>query len=567
MSLSFTQTPASRSDSESPFTPHSYQVKINYKNYLTPLHSIKKKDLEVDVLFAGGGPAGLAGAIYLQNLCQKQQIDIQIAVMEKARAFGGHTLSGAIINPVCFRQLFPHILFKDLPFRQKIKKESLFYLGRNNKFPLPVPPMMKNKNFYTASLCEVTHWMAKKAEAAGITLLPAFTAHKLITEDEKVAGVLTFQTGLSKNQTAEVNAENTFSIKAKLTVLADGSRGHLSRAWMQWKNILSKYPETYALGVKELWECKNSNWASGGQVIHTMGWPLRADCFGGGWLYPMGENMVSVGLVAGLDSPSQNLDVHQKLQDLKMHPLFANILKDGRCEAWGAKTIPEGGYHSIPNQLHDHGVLVVGDAGGMVNVPALKGIHYAMHSGILAAEEAFDALRKNDFSMEGLKGYSQKVRHGTIGKELYPVRNVRRVFDKNIFIGLIKSGLMFLTKGRFPGDAKQPLVQDSHVPRVLRDKYYAHKHSSASYISKADAVYLSGNKTRDDIPSHLKNGDRVPIEVQKFYERLCPAGVYESKNGKLIINAPNCIDCKATDVWGPGWTPREGGTGPHYRQM
>ena len=555
-----------------PFTPNQYQTKIDPLSYIQSIHSIKgNTDFNLDVLFVGGGPAGLAGAIRLRQLCQRQipKANVNIAVMDKARHIGGHALSGAIINPSPFQKLFPDITPKDLPFRQKVKTEKLFYLSHKKKYILPLPPTMKNKNFYTASLCEVIRWMAKKAEAMDISLLPAFTAYKLLTEGEQIKGVLTFPTGLSKNKAESSATQEAFPVCAKLTVLADGSRGHLSQAWMQWKNISSKYAQTYALGVKELWEVKN-NFSEQHQVIHTMGWPLQSNCFGGGWLYPMGKNMVSLGLVAGLDSSSQNLDVHQKLQDLKTHPLFSKILKAGRCVEWGAKTIPEGGYHSIPETLHDHGLLIAGDAGGMVNVPALKGIHYAMTSGLLAAETAFTALKNNNFSSHTLKSYSYKIRQDSpIKRELYPVRNVRQAFHKHLLIGLIKSGLMFLTKGFFPGDSKKPYInkQDADHVRIHKDTYYTHKTTHSHSIRKTDAVYLSGNQTRDDIPLHLKNNKPLPEEVQKFYEHLCPANVYESKNKELIINAPNCIDCKATDILGPRWTPKEGGTGPNYRRM
>lgn len=553
------------------FTPREYQTKINPLSYIQPISSIKNSEaLNLDVLFVGGGPAGFAGAIRLKQLCQQQmpEANIQIAVMDKARHIGGHALSGAIINPSPFQTLFPDIVLKNLPFRQKIQTEKLFYLSHKKTYPLPLPPTMRNKNFYTASLCEVIHWMAEKAEAMDITLLPAFTAHKLLIEEDQIKGVLTFPAGLSKNKNTPIKQE-AFPVHAKLTVLADGSRGHLSQAWMQWKNISSKYTQTYALGVKELWEVKH-NFSERHQVIHTMGWPLQANCFGGGWLYPMGKNLVSLGLVAGLDSPSQNLDVHQKLQDLKTHPLFEKILKDGRCVEWGAKTIPEGGYHSIPETLHDHGLLIAGDAGGMVNVPALKGIHYAMISGLLAAETAFTALKNSNFSSNTLKSYTHKIRYDSLIKqELYPVRNVRQAFHKHLLIGLIKSGLMFLTKGFFPGDSKTSDVnkQDADRIRTDKDNYSIHKVVHPLFMRKTDAVYLSGNQTRDDIPLHLKINKSLPEEVQKFYEHLCPAHVYESKNKELIINAPNCIDCKATDVLGPRWTPKEGGTGPNYRRM
>lgn len=556
--------------SDPPFQAKKHQIAFDWKSRIKDLTSIPADSLmDMDVLFIGGGPAGLSGAIRLKQLCQKEFPDIQIGVIEKASRIGGHSLSGAVINPIAFKQLFPDI--KDLPFHQKVKKEKLFYLTPNGKCSLPLPPTMKNKNFYTASLCEVLRWMAEKAEAMDISIFTSFTANELLTDSNYVKGVSTFPAGLNRDGSHSPNYQEPIFIRSKLTVLADGSRGHLSQAWIKWKNITSKYPQTYALGVKEVWEVPPESLSGREQEIwHTMGWPLSSDCFGGAWMYPLEKNLLSLGLVAGLDSPLQNLDVHLKLQQLKNHPLFTSILNGGKCVEWGAKTIPEGGYHSMPDVLHDHGLLIAGDAAGMVNVPALKGIHYAMTSGILIAETALSALKANDFSSDTLKNYDEKARKKScIGKELYPVRNVRQAFEKNIFSGLIKSGLIFITKGVFPGDHKKKLTSDSEKIRTKKEKNLLLNNNNIQIkaINKTEAVFLSGNKTRDDIPPHLKTKTDLPEEVQNFYTHLCPAGVYEKKDDKLIINAPNCIDCKATDILGPRWTPKEGGTGPNYTKM
>ena len=552
------------------FTAKQHQAEFDWRSKIKVLSSVPSSDdsiMDMDVVFVGAGPAGLSGAIRLKQLCQKEFPDIQIAVLEKAGRVGGHSLSGAVVNPVAFKELFPDL--KDRPpFRQKVKKEKLFYLSSKQKYPLPLPPTMKNKNFYTASLCEILRWMGEKAEAMDVSLFNSFTADELLVEDGFVRGVSTFPAGLNKDGSRSASFQAPVYIRSKLTVLADGSRGHLSQAWMKWKNISSRYPQTYALGVKEIWSVPEGNIAGREQEIwHTMGHPLPADCFGGAWMYPLAKDLLSIGLVAGLDSPIQNLDVHKKLQELKNHPLFARLLKKGKCLEWGAKTIPEGGWHSIPHQLYDHGLLIAGDAGAMVNVPALKGIHYAITAGMLCAEAAFSALKAKDFSAQMLKVYDDRVRHKSrIGQELYPVRNVRQAFDKNIFWGLLKSGLMFLSKGVFPGDTKRALKTDAEKAKPRQEK--APTLPKAPHrISKTEGVFLSGNKTRDDIPSHLTVKKNLPEEAQKFYESLCPAGVYESKNGKLTVNAPNCVDCKATDVLGPRWTSREGGSGPNYNKM
>ena len=552
------------------FRPEQYQTPLDWESKIKTLSSAPADSImDVDVLFVGGGPAGLSGAIRLKQLCQKDFPDIQIGVIEKASRIGGHSLSGAVINPVAFHQLFPDLKESELPFREKVQKEKLFYLTPKKKLPLPLPPTMKNKNFYTASLCEILRWMGEKAEAMDISIFTSFTANELLIEKDTIKGISTFPAGLNKDGTHTSSYQKPIFIRSKLTVLAEGSRGHLTQSWMAWKKVSSKYPQTYALGVKEIWEVPSetlSNKTS--EIWHTMGWPLPASCFGGSWMYPLDNNLVSLGLVAGLDSPLQNLDVHLKLQQLKKHPLFSSLLKNGKCVEWGAKTIPEGGYHSIPKQLHDKGLLIAGDSAGMVNVPSLKGIHYAMTAGMLCAETAFFSLKENDFSENILKHYTEKVRtKSCIGKELYPVRNVRQAFEKNIFFGLIKSSLMFLTKGFFPGDHKKTLTPDAKKIKHKKETYSLSDKQNIKPLSKTEAVFLSGNKTRDDIPPHLKVKENLPEEVQDFYTHLCPAGVYEKKDGQFVVNSPNCVDCKATDVLGPRWTPKEGGTGPNYTKM
>ena len=558
------------------FTFQKYQKEWDWQSYIYSLESEvalpEDSIIDLDVLFVGAGPAGLSGAIRLKQLCKESNFDIQIGVIEKASHIGGHSLSGAVINPVAFKKLFPEVSEKNWPFRQKVGAEKLFYLTSKNKIRLPSPPTMKNKNFYTASLCEVLRWMGEKAEAMDISIFTSFTAHKLLTENTFVKGISTVPAGLDRAGHPSSSYQPPTFIRSKLTVLTDGSRGHLSQTWRKWKKIQSYYPQTYALGVKEIWELPSYKMKQN-EIWHTMGWPLPADCFGGAWVYPLGENLLSLGLVAGLDSPLQNLDVHAYLQQLKYHPLLAQILEGGKCVEWGAKTIPEGGYHSIPRELHDDGLLVAGDAANMVNVPALKGIHYAMTAGMLTAETAFLSLKKNDFSKSVLKNYTKEIKNNScIGKELYPVRNVRQAFKKNIFWGLIKSGLMFLTKGLFPGDRLKGLTSDAKKNRTQKI-FYSYKQKGESNnrnkntISKTDGAYLAGNKTRDDLPPHLQVSDGLPHEVEEAYSHLCPAGVYEKKNGKFIINASNCIDCKATDVLGPRWHPKEGGSGPNYSRM
>ncbi|HRP08977.1 MAG TPA: electron-transfer flavoprotein:ubiquinone oxidoreductase, partial [Gemmatimonadales bacterium] len=314
--------------------------------------------------------------------------------------------------------------------------------------------------------------------------------------------------------------------------------------------------------VKEVWQVARPL----ERVIHTMGWPLPSDTFGGSWCYPMGPEQVSIGLVAGLDSRHGGLDVHESLQRMKLHPLFRDILAGGTLLEWGAKTIPEGGWYALPERLVGDGLAMIGDTAGFVDVPSLKGVHYAMESGMMAADSIAAALSTDGAaSTESLLGYDQAVRASVIGRDLHRTRNIRLAFRDGFAIGAVKAGLMTLTGGRFPG-GRIAMHRDADTPRRM-DGHEAFIPDNIMTFSKVDAVFKSGNATRDDVPSHLIVGRDVSGEVADFYARVCPAGVYERDGDMLRVNAPNCIDCKATDVVGPRWMPREGGSGPRYRLM
>jgi electron-transferring-flavoprotein dehydrogenase len=351
-------------------------------------------------------------------------------------------------------------------------------------------------------------------------------------------------------------------LTAKVTVLADGTRGHLSQAWQQWQGVTSPNPQIFALGVKELWQTT----APLDRVIHTLGWPLPSDAFGGSFIYPQGPNEVAIGLVVGLDYRDANLDVHILLQRLKQHPLVKPILKGGSLLEWGAKTIPEGGLYALPERRHGDGVMVVGDAAGFVDVPSLKGIHYAMQSGIFAARTAFEAIKQGDTSSAGLARYDRQVDDSFIAADLNRTRNMRLGFKDGFVRGAIKAGLATVSGGRIPG-GRIEMHADAEQPRELSTDESPFVPDGKLSFSKLDAVYKSGNATRDTIPSHLIVGEDISPELADFYSHVCPAGVYERAGDELRVNAPNCVDCKATDVLGPRWTPREGGSGPTYRGM
>jgi len=509
--------------------------------------------MELDVLIVGAGPAGLACAIELARVAKADGTELNIGVLEKADALGEHSLSGAVVNPRAFRELFPDLKDADFPFRQTVTKESVYLLTQRGKFRLPTPPTMHNRTFYIASLCEIVRWLGAKAEELGVNVFTGFPAAQLLTRESTVAGVRTAPAGLDRqgNPTPGGTAPNV--LVARVTALAEGTRGLLAQAWCQWQHVPSENPQIFALGVKELWETKQPL----DRVMHTLGWPLPNDAFGGSFVYPLEPNLVALGLVVGLDYRDAGLDVHVLLQQFKRHPLVRELLAGGEMVEWGAKTIPEGGFYSLPQRRAGDGVVLLGDAAGFVDVPSLKGIHYAMQSGIFAGRAIFQHLKHGT----DLTEYDRLVNASYIARDLHRTRNMRLAFRDGFYLGGVQAGLMALTGGRFPG-GKYTMHADAGVPRTLRSAP-----PLPGGVSKVDAVFKSGNSTRDTIPSHLIAPHDIPSDVARFYSHMCPAGVYEATENGMRINAPNCVDCKATDVLGPRWTPREGGSGPKYKRM
>jgi electron-transferring-flavoprotein dehydrogenase len=519
--------------------------------------------MELDVLFVGAGPAGLAGAIELALLAKADPgaLELNIGVLEKAEALGEHSLSGAVVNPIALRELFPDLAEKDLPLRGRVEREAVYVLTTGSALRIPTPPTMKNHGSYVASICEIVRWLGQQAEALGVNVFTGFPAAALLTDGTRVAGVRTVPSGLGRDGQKLPSYSAPNDLTAKVTALSEGTRGLLSQAWLQWQGIPSENPQIFALGVKEIWETKRPL----DRVIHTMGWPLPRDAFGGSFCYPLAPNLVAIGIVVGLDYQNAALDIHVLLQRLKGHPLFRPYLEGGEMVEWGAKTIPEGGYYALPARRSGDGVVLLGDAAGFVDVPSLKGIHYAMHSGIYAARTIFAALKAGETSAAALAPYDRLVNESYIARDLYRTRNMRLAFKDGFTAGGFKAGLMTLTGGRFPGGR---IVMHGDADAARREEPVAPFTPDGKLtFSKVDGVFKSGNTTRDTIPTHLVTGRDVPADVARFYSHVCPAGVYEAVDGKLRINAPNCVDCKATDVLGPRWTPREGGSGPKYKRM
>jgi electron-transferring-flavoprotein dehydrogenase len=541
------------------FIPARYQPRLPLDKLMIPEGTGGAGDrMELDVVIVGAGPAGLTCAIELAKLAKADSSELNIGVLEKADALGEHTLSGAVVNPRALRELFPDLQDADFPFRAPVTKEAVYLLTKGGKLRLPTPPTMHNRGYYVASLCEIVRWLGAKAEALGVNVFTGFPAAQLLVREQDgagaVAGVRTAPAGLDRDGQPTAGAMAPNDLVARVTALAEGTRGLLAQVWCEWQRIPSENPQIFALGVKELWETKQPL----DRVIHTLGWPLPTDAFGGSFIYPLEPKLVALGLVVGLDYRNAGLDVHGLLQQLKQHSLLKPLLEGGELLEWGAKTIPEGGFYSLPQRRAGNGVVLLGDTAGFVDVPSLKGIHYAIQSGIYAARAIFQHLKNG----KSLAEYDAALNASYVAADLYRTRNMRLAFRDGFYLGGIQAALMTLTAGRIP-NGKYRMHSDADIPRRLSGS------TPAVGVSKVDAVFKSGNATRDTIPSHLIVGSEVPADVARFYARMCPAGVYEAgeQQDGLRVNAPNCVDCKATDVLGPRWTPREGGSGPKYKRM
>ncbi len=521
--------------------------------------------IEMDVVIVGAGPSGLATAIELARLAKGDPSvgELQIAVLEKAGALGEHNLSGACVNPRAFRELFPELKDEEFPFQQKVTGESVYFLTESRAIRTPTPPPMHNSGNYVGSVCEMVRWLGAKAEELGVNLFTGFPVDSLFVDGTRVTGVRTTPTGLDRDGiTKRGDYTDPTDVTAKVTVLSEGTRGPLGQAWREWQKVESDNPQIFALGVKEVWEVKKPL----DRIIHTLGYPLPLDAFGGTFMYPQGPDKVALGIVMGLDHHDARLDAHVLLQKLKLHPMVREILAGGTLLEWGAKTIPEGGWYALPKRRSGDGLVMTGDTAGFVDVPSLKGIHYAMQSGIYAARAIFDALKAGDTGAKALGAYDTMVNESYIAKDMHRTRNMRLAFKDGFFVGSAKAGLMTVTGGRFPG-GKIAMHADAEAARRLDGEAASFVPDNVLTFGKLDAVFKSGNATRDTIPSHLIVGKDVSAEVAEFYSHICPAGVYEREGDTLRVNAPNCVDCKATDVVGPRWTPREGGSGPKYRLM
>jgi len=530
--------------------------------------------IEVGVLIVGGGPAGLACAIRLGQLLEEHPEmaerlgDVPVALLEKGKQPGSHLLSGAVVNPRALRKLGYRV--EDLPSYGPVHDEAVYVMTRRNALRIPPPPTMHNHGNWIFSLARLGRRLAEDAEERGVTILPETTAEKLLVAHGRVVGVRTGDKGRGRDAEPLGNYEPGADIVAKVTVLAEGTQGHLTGVALDHFGLRGDEPQVWELGVKEVWKIPRKL----DRVIHTMGWPLRTAAkyreFGGSFIYPMGDDMLTIGMVVGLDYRDVELSAHDLLQELKTHPKIRKLLAGGERVAWGAKTIPSGGYHSLPSRLHAPGLLLCGDGVGLVNIARLKGVHYAIESGRLAAESAFASLQRGATPSTALTAYDDAIRSGFIGRDLYEVRDMRQVFGRGFFVGGALASAMTVSKGRFaPGkmraepDAEQPLLRTDRASRYPSP-------DGILTFDKLSSVFLSGNKTRDDQPNHIRLERRVPRALADLWINMCPAQVYEvgteGGDGTVTMQlAPsNCVQCGAITAKGGRLTPPEGGSGPEY---
>ena len=553
--------------------PSDFPPPFSTDEVVGPPTDAEDERIEVGVAIVGAGPAGLACAIRLGQLLEDAPAvaerlgEVPVAVIEKGKQPGSHLLSGAVVNPRALQRLFAgRKRLDELPFYGPVEQESVYFLTSSRAVRIPTPPTMKNHGNRVASLSQLGRWLAEEAEQAGALVLPETAAAKLLVDHGRVRGIRTGDKGRGRNGEELPNFEPGSDVVARITVLAEGTQGHLTGAAIERFALEGENPQVWALGVKEVWRVAEPL----RRVIHTLGWPLRPGAkyreFGGSFIYPMGDDMLTLGMVVGLDYRDVELSVHDLLQELKTHRLVRRLLEGGERIAWGAKTIPEGGFLSLPRRLHAPGLLLAGDGPGFVNVPALKGIHYAIETGALAAEAAFAALQRGEAvgRRGALASYDDAVRQSFVWRDLEQVRNMRQAFGRGFWLGGAMAGAMTASRGKFPpGDSGTEPDADQALIRTDRARRYPAPDGKLTF-DKLSSVFLSGNKTRDDAPSHIRVQTEVPYELAELWTRMCPAQVYEPKEGGVLVTASNCVQCGAITAKGGRLTPPEGGSGPEY---
>ncbi len=554
--------------------------------------SIQREQLEADVLIVGAGPAGLACALHLANLIKKHNATgakpelspENIYVLEKGREVGAHQLSGAIMDSKALSELVPEFE-QTAPLDARVTNDGVYFLSKARAWKLPItPPPLANHGNYIVSLNKIVKWLGGLVENEGVNVFTQFAGKELIYEGHRIAGVLTEDKGADKNGKPKENYTPGYELRAKVTVLSEGTRGSLTKELVNRLKLDGLNPQVYGIGVKELWEVQPGRIETG-FVAHTMGWPLASDMYGGGWVYGMRDNRVSLGTVVALEFANPEFDPHEAFQKFKTHPFVRRILEGGTLVRYGAKTLPYGGWYSMPRSYVD-GALIIGDSASLLNAQRLKGIHTAIKSGMLAAETVFEALTRGDTSAKTLKLYQDKVDQSYIKEELWKVRNFHQAFHGGMGKGMAHAALQYITGGRgwvdpMRSEAGYTDYAKRNGNRTLVDQSTRFKGDGKLTFDRLTDVFHSGTRHDEDQPCHLKLRDpdfcssRCVEEYGNPCLYFCPAAVYEmvkeSDGSKLKINAANCVHCKTCDIADPyqviDWTVPEGGGGPSYDGM
>jgi electron-transferring-flavoprotein dehydrogenase len=568
---------------------------------MAELPGIERETLDVDVVIVGAGPAGLATAYQLASLVkahndspatEKKLEGISIAILEKGKEIGSHGISGAVMDPRGLTELMPDWLERGCPVESPVTDDSFWFLTEKMKLAAPImPPPLQNHGNYVISLGEFVRWLAPIVGEMGVDLFPEFAAARVLVENGRVVGVRTGDKGIDKNGQPKPNFEPGVDIRAKLVILAEGPRGTLTKQLSTMFDLhAGKDPQVYSLGVKELWQLPDDRFAPGA-VIHTMGWPLDTDTFGGGFIYGMKERIVDIGLVIGLDYRNPTLDPHHEFQRYKLHPAIRQLLEGGRMISAGAKAIPEGGYFAMP-RMYGEGFMIVGDSAGYLNGARLKGIHLAIKAGMMAAETALQSLLSEDYSSAQTSAYEASFESSWAKDELWKQRNFHQAFEYGQYAGMLNAGLGIVTGGRGFGVMNRLQGHAGHERMERIQRYFGSesphppekmKFDNTYTFDKVSDVYYGGVVHEENQPAHLLIADteicitRCTEEYGNPCLHFCPANVYEPQptadgRGKVpFLNFTNCFHCKTCDIMDPyqviTWVPPEGGGGPDYKKL